>query len=435
MQKNQYTDLQNMNESQLREALFDLQAELSSMYYDQTARRLFAPDEGRGLSPEKLYQDTGVRFSGDRFVLLQLEDDPQFPPAKPEDAGEVSFQKRYIRLRELILSVLAQHYPVVVCNRNGRIVCVLNWQGREENWHGTVSALIDTLNARLWQELGFRFQCVVSRMFTGLERLAEKERELVKAQNYRVLMGGLAGQTLFYDGILRTTGLREQDTADWDDSALNREFSQVIQKGEMEQAKEIFHQIIQRNFVDSKPAVQFVQLRMFSVIDYLLKSLEKAGRDLDIRQEIGALNAAPRLLEAENVWKLEEIADQILNEIGAIFAGNELVSGLAFRTRNYINEHYADGDLNVNKVSDVFHVTPTHLTRVFKRQFGVGVLNYIHQVRVNVAKRLLNSGATVKEVAKQVGYSNAATLIRVFKRLEGTTPARFGETNENEEEL
>ena len=434
MEKNQYPDVQNMDESQLRSALRNLQAELASMSYDQTASWLFAPEDGRERSLERLYRDTGVRFSGDRFVLLQFEDDPTCPPAKPEEEGESSFQWRYARLRELILSVLGRDYPTVVCNRNGRIICVLNWQGSEENWHGRISALIDRLNARLFEELGFRFQCVVSRMFTGVNRLAEEERELAKARNYRVLMGGLAGQTLFYDGILRTTGLEDREGMDRDDSALNREFSQAIQRGEIQQAKEIFHQIIRHNFVDSKPAVQFVQLRMFSVIDYLLKTLEKVARDLDIRREMEELNAAPRLLAAENVWKLEEIADQLLEEIGEIFAGNEQVSGLAFHTRNYINEHYSDPNLNVSQVSDVFHVTPTHLTRVFKRQFGMGVLNYIHQVRINTAKPLLSGGATVKEAAEQVGYSSAAILIRAFKKLEGTTPARFGESAERKEE-
>jgi pentatricopeptide repeat protein len=247
-------------------------------------------------------------------------------------------------------------------------------------------------------------------------------------------MGGLAGQTLFYDGILRTTGLQGRNDREQDDAALNREFSLAIQHGDMEQAKALFHQMIRRNFVDSKPALQFAQLRMYSVIDYLLKSLEGAGRELDLSQEIAALNAAPRLLAAKSVWQLEEVAGALLDELGAALGGSDQLSSLAFRARGYINDHYRDVNLNVNQVADVLAVTPTHLGRVFKRQFDVGVLGYVHQVRIQEAKRLLNTDATVKEVAQQVGYSSTATMIRAFKRLEGTTPARFGEQAEGDAE-
>jgi AraC-like DNA-binding protein len=423
--------LSDMNEDQLRQALSAMQAELDEVYYEKTVQRLFTPVSGETCSAEELYWNTGVRFSGDRFVLLQLEDDPACPPQPPE-AGSDSFPQRYSRLRDILCGALGQACPLVVCNRNGKLLCLVNWQGSEENWHGRLSALVDEANACLHARLGFRLQCVVGRMFTGLEGLSDREAELEKVREYRVLMGGLTGQTLFYDGILRTTGLGRRDEQERDEAALNREFSLSIQHGDMEQAKALFHQMIRRNFVDSKPALQFARLRMYSVIDYLLKTLEKAGRELDLNQEIAALNAAPRLLASESVWQLEKVGETLLDELGCALGGSDQLSSLAFRARSYINDHYQDVNLNVNQVADVLSVTPTHLGRVFKRQFDTGVLSYVHQVRIQEAKRLLNTEATVKEVAQQVGYSSAATLIRAFKRLEGVTPARFGEQAEPE---
>lgn len=403
-----------------------LREETALMRYDSAVRRLFTRMPGDSFDPESFFADTGVRFSGPRFFAAEFEDDPGHPSCPPENVEETAPYQRYRALRDLVLSILGREHPAVLCNQNGRLACVVNWQGGEANWHGSFSALVDELNRALWERMHFRFQCVVSRMYPARSALPQAERELAEARRYRRLMGGLSGEILFYDGILRTTGLEEREAPPGEDeSARNRDFLQALLRGDAPQAKEILHCIVAENFILSRPAVQFVQLRMFTVIDYVLKSLNHAAEELGLQQELAALDAAPRLLAAENVWKLEETAGALLDQFQAVIGENGLRSRLPFQARTYIREHYGDPDLNVNKVADVFHVTPTYATRAFKQQFGCGILSYIQQVRVEQAKRLLNSTRPVKEIAQMVGFSTPASLIRSFKKWEGTTPAQF----------
>ena len=68
----------------------------------------------------------------------------------------------------------------------------------------------------------------------------------------------------------------------------------------------------------------------------------------------------------------------------------------------------------------------TYLSRVFKKQTGIGMLAYIHQVRIEKAKELMrHTGDSIKTIAQKVGYSSSMMLIRAFKRYEGVTPGQY----------
>lgn len=400
--------------------------ELDLMRYDSAVRRLFSRMPGGEFDPQIFLADTGVRFQGERFLAAEFEDDPDYPSCPPDNVAETTPYERYCCLRDLVCSVLGRDHPTALCNQNGRLVCVINWQGGGTNWHGSFSNLVDELNRVLWARMHFRFQCVVSRMGNGIGCLSQAEKELSQARSYRMLMGGLPGEIVFYDGILRTTGL-EGWKAPRGGAELerNRDFQQALLRGDVRQGKEIFHSIMEENFVLSRPAVQFVQLRIFSVIDYFLKSLSHAAEEFGLQPELAKLDAAPRLLAAEGVWELEKTAGELLDQFQVLIGETGVQSRLPFQIRAYILAHYGDPNLNVNQVSDLFHVTPTYAIRRFKQQFGCGILGYIRQVRVEEAKRLLVSARPVKEIAELVGFGTSAALIRSFKKLEGTTPAQY----------
>jgi transcriptional regulator GlxA family with amidase domain len=57
---------------------------------------------------------------------------------------------------------------------------------------------------------------------------------------------------------------------------------------------------------------------------------------------------------------------------------------------------------------------------------GVTPQTYIQTVRLTEAKRLLQeTDFSILAIAQQVGYEQQASLTRVFKQLEGTTPSNY----------
>ncbi|WP_197480029.1 bifunctional transcriptional activator/DNA repair enzyme AdaA [Paenibacillus swuensis] len=91
----------------------------------------------------------------------------------------------------------------------------------------------------------------------------------------------------------------------------------------------------------------------------------------------------------------------------------------------YINKHYME-PLNLESLADVFHASPYHMIRVFKRVKGLTPGEYIQQLRIKQAKKLLLSTEyTVAEVGSAVGMTNSSYFITVFKKKTGFTPADF----------
>lgn len=98
----------------------------------------------------------------------------------------------------------------------------------------------------------------------------------------------------------------------------------------------------------------------------------------------------------------------------------------------YIHDHYTDQDLGATSIAETFKISTSYLSRIFKADKGTGLVDYIHTVRIQAAKKLLGStDLTLDEIAVQVGFSNRWAFMRVFKQLAGCTPGCYRATAKN----
>jgi AraC-like DNA-binding protein len=90
----------------------------------------------------------------------------------------------------------------------------------------------------------------------------------------------------------------------------------------------------------------------------------------------------------------------------------------------YLREHLADpiklDDLAAHAELDKFH-----LCRAFRTQVGMPPHAYLTHLRIARAKELLLRGVRASDLAPLVGLYDQAQLTRHFRRLVGTTPARY----------
>jgi transcriptional regulator GlxA family with amidase domain len=71
-------------------------------------------------------------------------------------------------------------------------------------------------------------------------------------------------------------------------------------------------------------------------------------------------------------------------------------------------------------------VSERTLNRRFKQAMGIGPLEYLQTLRVEVAKRMLEIGnLTVEEVCQGVGYADLSTFRTLFKRKTGLSPRDY----------
>ncbi len=92
----------------------------------------------------------------------------------------------------------------------------------------------------------------------------------------------------------------------------------------------------------------------------------------------------------------------------------------------YIEANYAR-EIKLEDVAAAVHLSPFHLARLFKQVSGRSPHQYLVQVRVNAARSLLSAGSgqrSLAEVAAAVGFADQSHLTRQFKRHFGVTPSQ-----------
>jgi AraC-like DNA-binding protein len=71
-------------------------------------------------------------------------------------------------------------------------------------------------------------------------------------------------------------------------------------------------------------------------------------------------------------------------------------------------------------------VHPVHLSRGFRRAFGVTMTDYVRDLRIHyAAEALVASPDPVPRIARSAGYQNVGHFTRSFKRATGLTPAAY----------
>lgn len=92
--------------------------------------------------------------------------------------------------------------------------------------------------------------------------------------------------------------------------------------------------------------------------------------------------------------------------------------------RSFIDYNYMQ-DINVDKITKLFGFERSYLYRIFKERYGVGVKEYILEVRTARAKQFLRDGHTVSETAYLVGYRDEFNFSRAFKERVGISPTEY----------
>jgi AraC-like DNA-binding protein len=87
---------------------------------------------------------------------------------------------------------------------------------------------------------------------------------------------------------------------------------------------------------------------------------------------------------------------------------------------------HASATLSVRTVAAHFGYSADHLSRICKKQYGVGAGALIDRFLLSRAKELLcNTDAYVKEIAAALGFATDKAFIGYFKYHEGCFPAAF----------
>ena len=91
----------------------------------------------------------------------------------------------------------------------------------------------------------------------------------------------------------------------------------------------------------------------------------------------------------------------------------------------YINGHFREQGMSLQRVADIFSYTEKYLSYLFKKNMQIGFTQYINNLRIQYALGLIGEGwQSVSEIAFACGYSDALYFSKVFRKKIGCTPSQ-----------
>jgi AraC-like DNA-binding protein len=95
----------------------------------------------------------------------------------------------------------------------------------------------------------------------------------------------------------------------------------------------------------------------------------------------------------------------------------------------YINEHFHE-HLSLKGLAEHFHISSYYLCRIYKEVTGFTVIEYVNQLRVQEAQKLLKTTRySVTDITEKVGFESSTHFGRIFKSLCGLSPLQYRKWN------
>ena len=103
---------------------------------------------------------------------------------------------------------------------------------------------------------------------------------------------------------------------------------------------------------------------------------------------------------------------------------------ISLHIRKCIDHIYENlgGDLSVRALAEVAGLNPTYLSRLFSKETGIPIKQFVAEARIDTAQNLLKySDLSCPRISASLGFSSQSAFIAVFKRITGMTPKVYRE--------
>jgi len=179
--------------------------------------------------------------------------------------------------------------------------------------------------------------------------------------------------------------------------------------------------IINRISVIQNNIITYLSDDDFACADMLCEMLEKRLRESKKYNEEIVNNIVELivniLIDSMDLYS-ESINDISKNRIASVI--------------KYMNEHFTE-DLNLDRIAEMFYVSKSHLCYYFKNSTGTTILNYIKDLRLAYAVKLvLTTHHKSIDIGLECGYTSVSNFLRDFKKKYGVSPMTMRKQNETE---
>ncbi len=104
--------------------------------------------------------------------------------------------------------------------------------------------------------------------------------------------------------------------------------------------------------------------------------------------------------------------------------------GIQAQVADFLRQHYTE-TWTIRELAEKFYIHPVYLGQSFARRYGMSILDFVHELRIEEAKHLLTStDLAFCTVAEQTGYRGYQHFLKQFEKRTGYRPSDYRQQQE-----
>ncbi len=298
------------------------------------------------------------------------------------------------------------------------IFCVNIAPQNNNNILSRLKAVVTDAAGFIQQHFSFGFLTAVSSV-RGFEQIHTAYREANIAMEYAEMTPDL--QFVAYSKVISQSIDRYGFTLDAENRLVH-----LIKSGNRVEVEKFLDEIFSDEYQSKPLSLDMFKCLMFDVTGSVIKTAQDIF-GAEQNQPFEPLLLIERITNCVSTSELKQALNTMLE---AIYSNLPQKDDVVSPVIELVCKNFTNPNLSVAYIAEKVHLHPNYLSSLFKKQHGIGLLEYITNVRIEKAKELLTSTSlTLDEIAVQVGYTGAQPLSRAFKKKEGVPPSIFRSTN------
>ncbi|MGO4543450.1 response regulator [Paenibacillus sp. 2TAB23] len=181
-----------------------------------------------------------------------------------------------------------------------------------------------------------------------------------------------------------------------------------------------------RDFREKRYAPEAIKMNLQQCVLGILKTIRSMeGDELTLSTLQPVLNWHDLNLSLGELRRLFAAFIEESQHYVAELRGEQQKGGIQ-KIKSYIELHYSE-NISLKSIAAKFYINPVYLGQLFKKTYSVYFNEFLLQLRVNEAKKLLRQSCSMRiyEIAEKVGFSNADYFVTQFEKIEQMTPTEY----------
>jgi len=205
-----------------------------------------------------------------------------------------------------------------------------------------------------------------------------------------------------------------------------KRFLQAIGRGEQEQAQALLNKLLGHILFETGGDMARMQERVHELLVLMSRTVLEAGCDpASVDRWLHEYRQ-----RRQDMQTVEELCFWLSRVVRSIIDSLFLHSGarhsdLMYSTIRYLQSHYMH-KVTLEEVARSVYISPTYLSRVFKREMGCSLVDFLNRIRIEKSRELLaDESLSLIRVAMQSGFESQSYFNRMFRQHCGMTPQQY----------